>query len=85
MEGTYYYRERAVVDHKVVSPHTYSQCRLHTTQFYLGQVKHMIQSVLLRYQSQTIPSILDYKHLTHETLKNIQSVNNLTIRSKFQL
>ena len=34
----------------------------------------MIQSVLLRYQSQTIPSILDYKHLTHVTLKNIQSV-----------
>ena len=53
-----------VVDHKVVSPHTYSQCRLPITHFCLGQVKHMIQSVLWRPQRQTIGSILDLKQLT---------------------
>ena len=79
-----------VVDHKAPkhksSPYALTQCCLPIPHICLGQVlKHMIQSVLLRYQSQTIPSILDYKHLTRETLKNIQSVNNLTIRSKFQL
>ena len=78
------------VDHKIPkhksSPHALTQCLLPIPYICIGQVlKHMIQSVLLRYQSQTIPSILDYKHLTRETLKNIQSVNNLTIRSKFQL
>ena len=52
------------VDHKVVSPHAYSQRRLHTTLFCLGQVKHMIQSVLWHPQGQTIGSILDLKQLT---------------------
>ena len=45
----------------------------------------MIQSVLWRPQKQTNGSILDLKHLTRETLKNIKFVNNLAIHSQFQL
>ena len=74
------------VDHKVVSPYTQTQCCLPIPPYLLRPgIKHLIQSVLRRPQSQTISSILDLKHLTRETLKNILSVNNLTIRSQFKL